>query len=301
MITRRWLTTGVCTVLAGYGARSVLRPLPDAHAASGLSEGLADEFSKIENQSGGRLGVAVLDTRTGAQAGHRADERFPMCSTFKLLAAAAILSRVDAGKERLDRRIHFKASDLVVYSPVTQDRVGDIGITLAELCEAAVTLSDNTAGNLLLANIGGPAGLTSFARTLGDAVTRLDRIEPDLNEALPGDERDTTSPAAMLSNIRAVALGDALSSTSREQLIAWLVGNKTGDTRLRAGLPKSWRVADKTGSGERGTANDAGLAWPPGRAPVIISVYLTGTLASAEQRNAAVAAVGRAVGMALDQ
>jgi beta-lactamase class A len=206
---------------------------------------------------------------------------------------------VDAGEERLDRRIRFAASDVVAYSPLTKDRAGEPGMLLADLCAAAITVSDNTAGNLLLASLGGPAALTAYARTLGDTVTRLDRIEPDLNEAIPGDPRDTTSPNAMLSNLRAVVLGTVLSAKSKDQLTAWLIANKTGDTRLRAGLPQGWRVGDKTGSGERGTTNDVGIVWPPERAPIIVSIYLTGTSATGEQRNATLAAVGRAVASAV--
>jgi beta-lactamase class A len=223
-----------------------------------------------------------------------------MCSTFKLLAAAAILSRVDAQEERLDRRIRFEASDVVVNSPVTKDRTGGNGMSLEELCEAAMTVSDNTAGNLILAALGGPAGLTSHARSIGDHTTRLDRIEPDLNEALPGDERDTTSPAAMLSNLSTLAFGNVLSVRSRERLTGWLLANKTGGTRLRAGLPADWRVGDKTGSGERGTTNDVGVVWPPNRAPLLVSIYLTGTSAPSDGRNATLAAVGRAVASALE-
>jgi beta-lactamase class A len=174
-------------------------------------------------------------------------------------------------------------------------RVGDGSLTLAEICEAAMVMSDNTAGNLLLANLGGPAGLTAFARSLGDQATRLDRWEPDLNEGVPGDPRDTTTPAAMLQNIRLLVLRDVLSVSSRQQLTAWLLGNKTGDTRLRARLPKDWRVGDKTGAGERGTTNDVGLFWPTNRDPVIVSAYLTNSPASTEERNATIAAVGEAV------
>jgi len=267
----------------------------DARAAEKQGTDLERKLADIERTSGGRLGVAVIDTRTGARAAHRAEERFPMCSTFKLLAAAAILQRVDAGQEKLDRRIAFGPSDLVVNSPTTKARVAEGSLTLAELCEAAMVVSDNTAGNLLLANLGGPAGLTAFARSLGDRASRLDRWEPDLNEAVPEDPRDTTTPAAMLENIRQLVLGDVLSAASRRQLTAWLVGNKTGDTRLRASLPKEWRVGDKTGGGERGTTNDVGLLWPPDRDPVIVSAYLTGSPLSPEQRNAAIAAVGEAV------
>ena len=222
-----------------------------------------------------------------------------MCSTFKLLAAAAILKQVEAGQESLERRIPFDASDLVVNSPTMIARVGEGSLTLAEICEAAMIVSDNTAGNLLLASLGGPAGLTTFARSLGDQTTRLDRIEPDLNQALPGDPRDTTSPAAMLGNLRSLVLGDVLSSTSRRQLTAWLLGNKTGDTRLRARLPKDWRVGDKTGAGEHGTTNDVGLFWPPDRDPAIVCAYLTTSPGSPEQRNATLAAVGEAVAHAL--
>ncbi|HYZ48756.1 MAG TPA: class A beta-lactamase [Sphingomonas sp.] len=298
MITRRRFATGACTALV---ASVFIGESNGARAARGFSDGLAGDLAKIEQESGGRLGVAVLDTVTGAWSGHRAGERFPMCSTFKLLAAAAILARVDAGKERLDRRIRFDTGDVVVNSAVTKDRVGGSGMSLAELCEAAMTFSDNTAGNLLLASLGGPAGLTEYARSLGDKATRLDRIEPDLNEATPGDPRDTTTPAAMLSNLRTLLFGDVLSAESKDQLTRWLLGNKTGDTRLRAGLPGNWRVGDKTGSGERGTTNDVGVVWPPGAAPILISIYLTETSATGEQRNATLAAVGRAVASALDR
>lgn len=291
MINKRRFAISMAAALLGW--RTTGRPV-DAHAGA-LSEGLAGDLTRIEAASGGRLGVAVLDTLAESRVGHRADERFPMCSTFKLLAAAAVLARVDAGREQLDRRIRFQPSDVVVNSLVTKDRAGGAGMSLEELCEAAMIVSDNTAGNLLLASLGGPAGLTAYARSLGDTVTRLDRIEPDLNEALPGDPRDTTSPGAMLSNLRALVLGNVLSLQSRDRLTAWLLGNKTGDTRLRAGLPNGWRVGDKTGTGERGTTNDVGIIWPPGRKPVLVAIYLTGTPAEAAQRNATLAAVGRAV------
>jgi beta-lactamase class A len=294
MITRRRLLGGAGAAVAGLALAGA-----KAQATGERLTQLGADFAKIESDSGGRLGVAVLDTLTQARAAHHADERFPMCSTFKLLAAAAVLARVDAGKERLDRRIRFEARDLVVNSPITKERAGGDGMSLAEICEAAMIVSDNTAGNLLLATLGGPTGLTAYAHSLGDAVTRLDRIEPDLGEAVAGDARDTTSPLAMLSNLHTLVLGDALAASSKEQLTRWLRGNKTGDTRLRAGLPSGWRVGDKTGSGERGTTNDVGIIWPLERAPVLVSIYLTGTPAGAEQRNATLAAVGRAVASAL--
>jgi beta-lactamase class A len=256
---------------------------------------LDDKLSQLEAASGGRLGVAVLDTGSGARSNHRGDERFPLCSTFKLLASAAVLKRVEQGREHLDRRVTFLASDIVVNSPMTKDRVGGAGMTMAELCEAAMTLSDNTAGNLLLASIGGPQALTAYARSIGDATTRLDRIEPDLGEAVPGDPRDTTTPTAMLGNLRTLVFGDALAPGSREQLIRWLRANRTGDTRLRAGLPAGWQCGDKTGSGEHGATNDVGVLWPPQGAPIIVTIYLTETSAEPGRRNAALAEVGRAV------
>lgn len=288
MLTRRKFGYGVFSLTA---ASAALRP---GKAAEDLKPKLERELARIERESLGRLGVAVLDTETGLEVGLRAGERFPMCSTFKCLASAAVLKRVDRGELRLDKSVQFEAKDLVTYSPVTKDRVG-IGMTLAEICEAALTQSDNTAGNLLLREIGGPAGLTSFARSLGDDVSRLDRWEVDLNEALVDDPRDTTSPAAMLHNLQRLLLGDALSANARQRLTDWMVANKTGDTRLRAGVPRDWRVADKTGAGERGTTNDVGVFWPPGRRPILVTAYLTGSPATPEERNATVAKVARAV------
>ena len=173
-------------------------------------------------------------------------------------------------------------------------------MSLAEICEAAITFSDNTAGNLLLANIDGPDGLTAYVRSLGDTVTRLDRNEPDLNEALPGDARDTTSPSTMLSDLRTLVTGNALTAASKERLVGWLVGNKTGDVRLRAGFPRDWRVGDKTGSGEKGTTNDVAVVWPSAdRGPLFVSVYLTGSSPEADHRNATLAAVARLVAASL--
>ena len=270
---------------------SVLAGIPDLSQAAPRLE---DELKRLEALSGGRLGVALLDGRSDVPRGWRGNERFPMCSTFKALASAALLHRVDAGQEKLDRRVTYTKADLVPYSPTTEKHVGS-GLTLAEICEAAITLSDNTAGNLLLANIGGPAGLTAFARSLDDNVTRLDRTEPMLNEALPGDPRDTTSPSAMAAMLSKLVLGTALSPTSRAQLAAWMVATRTGDDRLRAGLPKAWRVGDKTGTGERGTANDIAVTWPTDRAPMVMTVYLTGASGTAATKNAVIADVARAV------
>ncbi|WP_210292914.1 class A beta-lactamase [Bradyrhizobium septentrionale] len=271
--------------------------LPRPSAAAGQSAAalrLQQEFARIELATSGRLGVAAHDMETGLRASQRGDERFPMCSTFKALASAAVLHRVDRDESSLDQRVQIEAKDILAYAPVTKEHVGS-SMTLSELCEAAITLSDNTAANLLLREIGGPAGLTSFFRTIGDNVSRLDRWEVALNEGVSGDPRDTTSPVAMLKNLQRVAIGDVLQATSRQRLIDWMVANKTGDARLRAGVPRDWRVGDKTGTGERGTYNDIGVFWPPGRKPIVVTVYLTGASAPMDKCNEVIANVARAV------
>ena len=267
-------------------------------AASPSAPRFAEDMAQLEAKSGGRLGVAVIDSKDGALSQHRGEERFPMCSTFKVLASAAVLKSAGADLAGLQRRLRFEKSDLVEYSPVTGEHTGGDGMSLAELCEAAITRSDNTAGNLLLKNIGGPEGLTSFARGLGDEVTRLDRIETELNEASPGDVRDTTSPNAMAANLRKLLLADALLPAARDQLAAWMAANKTGDTRLRAGLPQNWRVGDKTGAGRHGTNNDVAVVSPPGRPPLIVAAYLTGASLDMTGQNEIIASIGRAVGAA---
>ena len=264
-----------------------------------LAADAAEELSELERRSGGRLGLAAVDTSTGRRIVHRAEERFALCSTFKMLAAGAVLARVDRGEERLDRRVVFAAGDLVANSPVTQRHVGAPGMTIAELCEAGIGWSDNTAGNLMLASFGGPAALTAYARRLGDPLTRLDRVETALNEARPGDPRDTTSPSAMLGNMRRLLVEDALSTQSREQLIEWLVASKTGGQRLRAGFPADWKVGDKTGTGENGSANDVAVAWPPGRPPILVAAYFTESTIADAARNAVIADAGRIVARAL--
>jgi beta-lactamase class A len=253
-----------------------------------------EPWAALEERSQGRLGIAVIDTGSGRRFGHRQAERFPLCSTFKVLVAAAALARVDRGEEQLDRRLAYTEADLLEHAPVTRANLARGGLTLSELCAAAVMVSDNTAANLLLATLGGPAGLTAYARTLGDASTRLDRIEPALNEAKPGDDRDTTTPGAMAEDLRVLLLGEALKKASREQLAAWMVASTTGLERLRAGFPAGVRVADKTGTGENGTSNDVAVLWPPERKPVIVAAYLTGSKASPAVRNATLAGAARA-------
>ena len=253
----------------------------------------ADELARIERRSGGRLGVSVLDTGSHRRLAHRAGERFPMCSTFKWLLAAHVLARVDAGREQLARMVPYGPADLLEYAPVTREHVHEGQLSVATLAQAAIQWSDNTAANLLLASVGGPAALTAWLRSTGDRVTRLDRKEPELNAAIPGDPRDTTSPDAVVGDLQRILLGTVLSVPSREQLTAWLVGNRTGDARLRAGLPSDWRVGDKTGTGANGSTNDVAILWPPDGAPILVATYLTGTTAAGADREARLADVGR--------
>jgi len=282
--------------LALAGAWPIARALgSDEPTQKNLGSTAAQRWDEIEASVGGRLGIAVLDTATGELAGHRLDERFPMCSTFKFLAAALVLARVDAGQERLDRRIVVRREDLLEWAPVTRKHVGGAGMTVAELCEAAITVSDNTAANLLLASFGGPAAATAFARRIGDGVTRLDRNEPSLNTSIPGDPRDTSTPRAMAQTLRTVMLGDALSHAGRAQIVRWMSANTTGAHRLRAGVPFDWRVADKTGTGDLGSTNDIGVLWPPRRAPLVVVAYLTDCKARADARESALADVARSV------
>ncbi len=269
-LQRRAFVIGLAALAVSAAERAcaaAMAPSPFAKAS--------ERLSTLERSAGGRLGVAVIDAGGSAALLHRADERFPMCSTFKLLASAAALKRVDAGADDLARFIPYGQADLLSYAPVTKAHVDQGGMTLGALCAAAIDWSDNTAANLILNAIGGPAGFTAFARSLGDAVTRLDRDEPTLNTAIPGDPRDTTSPLAMARDLQAVLLGVALSEASRTQLEAWLVADKVGDKRLRAGLPSNWGIGDKTGSGDHGTANTIAILRPPGRAPLLAAVYYT--------------------------
>jgi len=224
------------------------------------------------------------------------DERFAMCSTFKLLLAAAVLARVDSGKESLDRWVPYGKTDLLSYAPITRQHASKGGMSVGNLCAAAIQYSDNTAANLLLPSVGGPGGITHWLRSLGDGTTRLDRIEPDLNTNIPDDPRDTTSPAAMVATMKKLLSGGALSLASRKQLAHWLIGNTTGKARLRAGLDHACVVGDKTGTGERGAANDVAVVWPRiGDAPSFVAVFVSSPEATPAERDAEIAEVGHIV------
>ena len=269
--------------------------LASSFAALTAPAGNGTALAALERRSGGRLGVYAIDTGSGRSIGHREHERFPMCSTFKLLLVGAVLARVDERNESLTRLVGYGDADMLPNSPLTKAHLNVASMTVGALCAAAIERSDNTAANLLLHSLLGPAGVTKFARKLGDPVTRLDRDEPALNSAVPGDPRDTTSPAEMAADARALVLGNALSARSRARLRAWMLACQTGGSRLRAGVPAAWREGDKTGSGDHGTANDVAIFWPPGRAPVVVAAYATGMTVSAPAQDAVLADAGRII------
>ncbi|MGN6569802.1 MAG: class A beta-lactamase [Pseudolabrys sp.] len=252
-------------------------------------------IAEIEKKAGGRLGIFVRDSGNGAELAHRAHERFAMCSTFKFLAAAAVLKKVDAGELRLDQEIAYGEKDVLEYAPEAKKHVADGHMRLGDLCAAAIQWSDNTAANLILKEIGGPAGFTRYARAIGDKVTRLDRTEPTLNSAIPGDPRDTTTPAAIAHTLETVLTKGALSAASARQLEDWMIGDKVADARLRAGLPKDWGIGDKTGTGDNGTANTVAIIRPPSRKPLFAAVYLTQAKGTPAERNAVHADVARVI------
>jgi beta-lactamase class A len=259
------------------------------------------EFAAIEGAlgHGGRLGFAALNTATGQSLAYRADERFALCSTFKVALAAAWLARADRGRATLSQLISFSEADLTDYAPVVRANRGVGRLSLERLCAAVVVVSDNAAANLLLKPLGGPPGFTRLLRGWGDTVTRLDRYEELLGTNIRGDARDTTTPRAMLALMQRLLLGDALTSQSREKLIRWMQGATTGLQRLRAGLPSSWRAGDKTGNGRNGAANDLAIAWPPNAPPILIASYMSGGTADRSRRDAGHAALGRVVAQLL--
>lgn len=275
---------------------AALAPLYAACAAPPPGPGQAQAeraLAALEDELQGRIGVCALDAGDGALLGHRLDERFPMCSSFKAPLAAAILARSRQQPGLLQQQVRYGRGDLLPHSPVTERHVAQ-GMTVAALCQATVQVSDNAAANLLLQLLGGPQALTAFMRGIGDDSFRLDRWETELNSAIPGDARDTSTPRAMARSLRALVLGDALRPAERAQLTDWLRGTSTGAGRLRAGLPADWTLGHKTGtSSAYGTAVDVGVAWPPGRAPLVLAVFTTRHAADAPPLDAPIAQAAR--------
>ena len=275
-----------CTTDQNPGASPSGSVSVSAPAASSAPTAASAEFARLETEFGARLGVYAVDTGTGQVIAHRADERFAYASTFKALAAAAVLDRTTT--EGLDKVIRYTEADLVPYSPVTEKHV-KTGMKLRDVAVAAVTLSDNTAGNLLLRELGGPEGFAAALRKIGDDVTQPARWEVDLNEATPGDIRDTSTPQALAADLRAYVLGDALDAADRELLTGWLKANTTGDKTIRAGVPQGWTVGDKTGSGGYGTRNDIAVIWPAEGAPIVLAVMSSKDDEDAERDDALLA------------
>ena len=280
--------------------RSVLRSalaLP-ALGLTGTAFGAYAAFADLERRAGGRLGVAAWRQGGTRVLDWRGDERFPFCSTAKVLVAGTVLARAAREPGLLDVRVRYKKADLVSWSPVTEKHVGD-GMTVAGLCAAALQTSDNTACNLLLDRIGGPAAVNAFARRLGDTAFRLDRRETELNSAIPGDPRDTTTPRAMARSLQALLLEEALAPDARRRLLDWMLANTTGKERIQAGFPADSRVADKTGTGAYGTTNDVGVVFPPQGQPVIVAIYYTGSSPDAQSDSKVVAGAAAIVAQAL--
>ncbi|MEV5338285.1 class A beta-lactamase [Streptomyces sp. NPDC052676] len=286
---RALLTAGAA---GAVGAAALLTPAT-AHAtaaahATGRSAGVAGRLRDLERRYDAKLGVYARNLRTGRTVRHHADDLFPICSVFKTLAAAAVLRDLDRDGEFLARRIHYTEADLVDGSDKTREHLAE-GMTVAELCDVTIRFSDNAAGNLLLRELGGPTAITRFARSLGDPVTRLDRWETELNSAEPWRVTDTTSPRAIGRTYARLVLGDALPAADRELLTHWLLNNTTSDDRLRAGVPPTWRVADKTGGGAYGTNNNVGIAWTPGGTPVVLAILSRKSDPAAVRENALIA------------
>ncbi|WP_340683235.1 class A beta-lactamase [Amycolatopsis coloradensis] len=267
-VTRRALLG--MAVLASLAActRGTPPPSPSSPSPS-PSRQFHDRLMELEKKFDARLGVYAVDTGGGATVEHRADERFAFCSTFKGVAAAAVLQRNPLS--HLETRVEYSRDDLMKHAPVTGQHVAT-GMTIRQLCDAAIRFSDGTAGNLLLRDLGGPAALTAFTRSIGDTVTRMDRVEPAITEATPGDLRDTTTPRAFAADYREIVLGDTLTADKRDFLRDLFQRNTTGAQRIRAGLPSGWTVADKTGTGDYGTLNDIAVVWPPDRAPLVVAI-----------------------------
>ena len=255
---------------------------------------LSRKIHQLEKDLDMRIGISFYDENNNKTWQYNGDQSFPLVSTFKAFACAALLARVDSNQDTLERAIPVHKNQLITYSPITEKYI-DKTMTNAELCSAAITLSDNTAGNLILKNIGGPSGLTQFMRSIGDEKTQLSRWEPELNEANPGDTRDTTSPNAIVKSLRKVLLGSYLSISSQKQLTDWLLHDKVADGLIRSILPNDWKIGDKTGAGGYGSRAIIAVIWPPERKPVFISIYLTQTKASMDIRNHTIVEISKVI------
>jgi len=276
--------------------RSLLAAIAAIAAGPAWGEEAAPALEAHEHATGGRIGLYAENLKSGAKIAWRVDERFAMCSTFKASVAACVLARIDRGEDGLDQIVPLDQKDIQEWAPVAKANLAKGGLSVAEACRGAVELSDNTCANLLVARIGGPAALTDFWRATGDAVTRLDHYEPEMSRSQPPDPSDTTSPVAMAGNLRRFILGDVLSPGSRALLTGWMRDCKTGTDLLRAGMPKEWAIADKTGSNGRDVVGDIAVAWPEQDGPIVMAVYTQGGSATTPQLRRLLAELGKLIG-----
>lgn len=285
---RSIVLAALTTLFAGMNMPTFASNPNSAHSA------IQNELAKLEASAHGRLGLSAIGMASGMRVQYRADERFPVCSTFKTILAAAILKKSATDDRLLHKRIRYNKDELVKssYAPITEKHLTD-GMTIAELCATTLQYSDNAAANFLMQELGGPTAVTAYIRTIGDDTFRLDRWEPELNTAIPGDVRDTSTPAAMEKSLQRLALGDALTLPQREQFVTWLKGNTTGSKRMLAGVPKGWIVGDKTGTGSYGTTNDIGVIWPMAGAPIVAAIYFTQNEKDARPRDDVIASATR--------
>ena len=279
----RWLLAPLSVTLLARTAPAADNPKESGNAT----------FAQLETRMKSHIGVSAIDLSTNRRVDYRSDERFIMCSTFKVLATAAVLKRVDENKEKLDRFVTYGEAQLLSYAPVTRAHVKEGGMTLEALCAAAVEQSDNTAANLMLEAIGGPEKWTEFARSLGDKLSRLDHTEPELNVARPGKDDDTTTPAAICSDLQRLFASDFLTVASRTKLEGWMRQGQTGSMMIRAALPGDWQVADKTGRSGDGATNDIAIVRPPGGGPIFLAIYTVDPSETQEARDKLVAEVAK--------
>ncbi len=258
------------------------------------SEQVIEVIRAVETRLNARVGVAMFNVKNSETLLYKANERFPLNSTFKSFACGALLHKVDIGLLDLQDTRLIHEDDLVTWSPVTKKHVGK-HLSYAQLCEAAITMSDNTAANKILLEIDGPIGFTRYMKIIDDDVTRIDRMEPELNEGLPGDDRDTTTPLAAIGSLNRLLFGEILSAQSQQQLTQWMMDNQVADSLIRSVLPNGWKIADKSGGGGHGSRGIIAAIWPDNEMPVLVAIYLTQTEADIKSRNAAIAEIGAAI------
>lgn len=295
VLNKKILLVTIFTLLVLMTLSACMKPEktsePSSQKEAEESTDLDETFATIESEYDARVGVYAIDTGSDQTIDYRSEERFAFASTYKALAAALVLKQNTM--EELEEVITYTEDDLVSYSPITEKHV-DTGMTLAELSEAAVRTSDNTAGNLLFEELGGPEQFQQSLREIGDDVTQSDRYETALNEFTPGNTRDTSTPVALATSLQGFAVGDLLTDDKRERLLDWMQGNATGDTLIRAGAPEGWTVADKSGAGRYGTRNDIAVVWPPDREPIILAVMTRHDTEDADYDDALIAEVAEA-------